>query len=284
MVDRKGILSFLLVTFAVTYLIEGGLVLYGFRISRMPALYGQFIIAGVMWVPSLATVLTVKLITHEGFSRTGLRVGPLKPYLRTAGVIPVCFTVIYGLTWLTGIGTPDWKLSAFRSLISSSGADLSSMPAPEILLSVIFLVSLLVGPTINGIFGFGEEFGWRGYLLPKLMPLGKLKAYFLIGVIWGLWHAPLVLIGFNYPGYPVLGVLAMTGLTTTFGIYINELRLRHDSSLLSGWVHGAFNGQSYGIWRLLFPDVNPIIGGMTGLIAMIVWLGLGVWSVRRKNL
>jgi membrane protease YdiL (CAAX protease family) len=35
-----------------------------------------------------------------------------------------------------------------------------------------------------GLFGFGEEFGWRGYLLPKLMPLGRWKAYVLVGIIW----------------------------------------------------------------------------------------------------
>ena len=283
MLDRKGILTFLAITFGLTCLIEGVLILQGFRISQMPALYGQFIIAGVMWVPALATVLTVKWVSKENFAGTGLRLGPLKPYLLSALVIPGCFIVIYGLTWMSGLGRPDWKLTAFRSLLASSGADLSAMPAPEILLPLIFLVSLFIGPTINGIFGFGEEFGWRGYLLPKLMPLGKLKAYLLIGVIWGLWHAPLVLIGFNYPNYPFLGVLAMTGITTTFGIYVNEMRLCYNSSLLSGWMHGAFNGQAYGIWRILFPDVNPLLGGLTGLIAMFVWFAVGYWTVRQGN-
>jgi membrane protease YdiL (CAAX protease family) len=76
-----------------------------------------------------------------------------------------------------------------------------------------------MGPAVNGLFAFGEELGWRGYLLPKLMPLGKWKAYVLVGIIWGLWHGPLVLAGFNYPAFPVLGVLGMIGMTTTFGFY-----------------------------------------------------------------
>jgi membrane protease YdiL (CAAX protease family) len=138
---------------------------------------------------------------------------------------------------------------------------------------------LFLGPTINGIFGFGEEFGWRGYLLPKLMPLGKLKAYTIVGIAWGLWHAPLIVVGFNYPGHPILGILAMIGVTTALGIYMNELTLRNNSCILAAWIHGAFNGQAYGIWRILFPNVNPLVGGFTGLVGIGVWLVAGLLTL-----
>lgn len=280
-VDRKGIVSFLLITFGITYAIESALILAGFRVTDIPPMYGQFAIAGVMWVPALATVLTVKLITREGFGVTSIRVGPLRPYVTSALVVPACFIVIYGLTWLLGLGQPDWQLADFRALIASSGADVSTMPPPGMVLLALFLVSLIVGPTVNGLFGFGEELGWRGYLLPKLMPLGKAKAYLTIGVIWGLWHAPLVAVGFNYPGYPILGVIGMAAMTTAFGIYLNELILRKRSSILAGWTHGAFNGQALGIWRILFPNVNPLLGGFTGLLGIAVWLAVGLLEVYR---
>ncbi len=61
------------------------------------------------------------------------------------------------------------------------------------------------------------------------------------------------------------------------------MTLRNRSSILAGWIHGAFNGQAYGIWRLLFPDVNPLLGGMTGLVGMAVWLAVGLWQVRRAQ-
>ena len=157
------------------------------------------------------------------------------------------------------------------------------MPPPGVFLLATFLGSLIVGPTINGFFGFGEELGWRGYLLPKLMPLGKARATLIGGVIWGLWHAPLILIGFNYPGYPLLGVIWMCGLTTALSLYINEMTLRNRSSVLAGWIHGAFNGQAYGIWRILFPDVNPLLGGLTGLVGIAVWTALGLWTMRRRG-
>jgi membrane protease YdiL (CAAX protease family) len=167
--------------------------------------------------------------------------------------------------------------------MASAGGDVSDMPPPILILPIIFLSSLVIGPTVNGLFGFGEEFGWRGYLLPKLMPLGKLKAYTIVGVIWGLWHAPLILVGFNYPGYPILGIMWMAGLTTALSIYMNELTLRNHSSILAGWIHGAFNGQAYGIWRILFPNVNPLLSGFTGLLGIAVWLVVGLWEVRRGH-
>jgi len=236
-----------------------------------------------MWVPALATLLTVKLFSRKATRIAPLRLGPLRPYLISALVVPACFVAIYGATWLLGLGSPDWKLASFRAMLTSAGADISTMPEPALLLPLLFVSTLFVGPTINGVVALGEEIGWRGYLLPRLMPLGKIKAYILIGVIWGLWHAPLVIVGFNYPSHPFLGVLAMIGLTTAFGVYLNELSLRNQSTLLAGWIHGAFNGQAYGVWRILFPAVDPLLGGMTGLLAMITWLAVGLREVRRTR-
>jgi len=279
--DYKGIFSFLVITFAITYAIEGGLILSGFRITQVPAGYGQLVIAAVMWVPALATVLTIKFITREGFAITNLRFGSWKPYLSSGLLVPACFVVIYGLTWLLGLGQPDWRLEQFQKLISSTaGIDPLPMPPSALVLSALFAVTLIITPVINGLFGFGEEFGWRGYLLPKLMPLGKLKAYFILGVVWGLWHLPLVLVGFTYPGYPLIGTLAFIALTTALGIYLNELTLHHRSSILAGWVHGVFNSQKLGVWALLFPNVNPLIGGYAGVVGIAVWLVLGLWEMR----
>ena len=281
--DRKGIASYLLITFGITYAIEIGLGLAGFRWEGIPPIIGQYMIAGVMWVPALATVLTIKFVTKEGFGITNLRFGPFKPYLYGALVIPLVSAIAYGLTWLLGLGSPDWQLSALMKMAADSGADLSTAPEPTVLLLAIFFSSLVVGPTINGVFGFGEEFGWRGYLLPKLLPLGKPLAYTTLGIIWGLWHAPLIVLGFNYPGYPVLGVLWMCGLTTALGIFINEMTLRYKSSILAGSIHGAFNGQGYGIWRQLFPTVNPLLGGMTGLVGIALLALFGIWLARQNR-
>jgi len=66
-------------------------------------------------------------------------------------------------------------------------------------------------------------------------------------------------------------------LAITFGItYAIE-----GAPILAGWTHGAFNGQAYGIWRILFPGVNPLVGGFTGLVGIAVWLAVGLLTAYR---
>lgn len=282
MPQRKGIITFLAITFGITYLVEGILILSGFRVTAVPAIIGQYIIAGVMWVPAVAALVTIRFVTHEKFKSLGFRFGPSwKPYLATALMIPLTYFITYGLTWLLGLGRPDWQLVSFYSTIASSGVDMSTAPSPSMVLIALFGASLVVAPFINSIFGLGEELGWRGFLLPHLMPLGKWKAYSLLGVIWGLWHAPLIAVGFNYPGSPILGILCMILMTSAIGLTINELTLHYKSAILAGWIHGVFNSQAYGIWRaLLFANTNPLLGGINGLVGIAVLTLLGMIVLR----
>jgi uncharacterized protein len=281
MINRKAIFSYLLITFAITYLIEGSLILAGLNLGKTPSMVAQLAVYGVMWVPALAAVITTKLILREKLrATTGLRFGSWKPYVVSMFVFPLVFLVAYTLTWALGLGAPDFQMKEFMVLVTGASQSGAALPRPEIIALGIFGFSVFVAPFFNGIFGFGEEWGWRGFLLPHLMPLGKTRAYLLMGVIWGLWHAPLIVIGFGYPGSPVLGIIGMIFMTTTFGIYINELSLRYRSSILAGWIHGAFNCQAYGVWKLIFPNVNPMLGGINGLVGSAVLLGLGLIVLR----
>jgi membrane protease YdiL (CAAX protease family) len=73
---------------------------------------------------------------------------------------------------------------------------------------------------------FGEEWGWRGYLLPALSPLGHWTALLGSGVIWGLFHAPFALQGYQYPDHPDLfGVAAFTIACVLIGTLLGWLRL-----------------------------------------------------------
>jgi membrane protease YdiL (CAAX protease family) len=79
-----------------------------------------------------------------------------------------------------------------------------SFRVPPILLMLI--LTLLAGLTINTLFAFGEEIGWRGSLQKELSHLGFWKFSFLIRLIWGIWRSPLIIQGYNYPQHPSSGL------------------------------------------------------------------------------
>jgi uncharacterized protein len=281
--ERKGILTFLIITFAITYAIEGALIASGFRFAAIPGAFGQMVVMIAMWVPTAATVITVKFVTHEKPALPNLRFGAWRAYVATAIILPVCFALVYGITWALGLAQPDWSLEQFRAMFLTAGINFPPIPNPGQVLLGLFFASVVVAPFFNGLVALGEEIGWRGYLLPRLMPLGKSKAYILLGVVWGLWHMPLVLIGFTYPGQPILGTLMFVAMTTAFGIFVNELTLQNNSCILAAWAHGIFNCQKLGVWSLLFPQVNPLVGGFSGVVGILVWIALGAWQVNRAS-
>ena len=91
------------------------------------------------------------------------------------------------------------------------------------------LQGLVTGITVNGVAGFGEELGWRGFLLRELGVLGFWRASAIIGVVWGFWHAPLIVRGFNYPQHPWAGVFVMTAMTVLLAPLIGYVTLKANS-------------------------------------------------------
>ncbi len=81
----------------------------------------------------------------------------------------------------------------------------------NLFLLLTFGVSFTVaGITIKSVAGFGEELGWRSFLVRQFRDMRFIKASLLTGIAWGFWHAPIILMGHNYPQFPVAGVFMMT--------------------------------------------------------------------------
>jgi membrane protease YdiL (CAAX protease family) len=98
----------------------------------------------------------------------------------------------------------DPSLKVLSETLAESGQTISASLWTIVIIQTIS--GVLVAPLINSLFTFGEEFGWRAYLQPKLMPLGGRKVILLMGLIWGVWHWPVIAMGHNYgldyPGVP----------------------------------------------------------------------------------
>lgn len=261
------IFLFVFLTLGLAWGAEAMMIASGFSAQRLLEPGVMLLLVAVMWIPGICG-LVVNALAGNPISALRLRFGNWKPYLATMLIVPVVFAAAYGLSWLLGLTTPDWGMT--RLLHDMKMAPGAAMPSYHALL-IMLPASAILGPFFNFLAALGEEIGWRGFLLPALMPLGKTKAYLLLGVIWGLWHLPLVLVGFNYPGHPYTGILMMCLGTIVIGAFINEFALAWRSTLLAAFIHAAINAQAYGVWKQVFPDLNPLVGGDTGIIGIACW-------------
>jgi membrane protease YdiL (CAAX protease family) len=161
-------------------------------------------------------------------------------------------------------------------------AQSAALPVHPLWLALV--QALIAGPTINAVFGFGEELGWRGLLLRELAPLGFWRSSYLIGLIWGLWHAPLILRGTNYPQHPELGVALMTVFTMLLAPLMSYVTLRANSVIAAAIFHGTLNA-SAGMALLPLKGGSDLTVGMTGLSGLVVLAiaNLGVWVILRSE-
>lgn len=169
-----------------------------------------------------------------------------------------------------------------QSLTALVGQDVSNnageLPPPIVLLIGGMWSAILAGWTINALFAMGEEYGWRGLLWEELKSKGIVKANIILGVIWGLWHAPLILQGYNYPGHPLLGVVFMMVFTTGFTFVLTALRERYKSVWPSAAAHGLFNATG-GLLALFTVGTSPLLVGPIGIFgaALLVVIGITLW-------
>lgn len=130
--------------------------------------------------------------------------------------------------------------------------------------------AMVAGLTINSIAAFGEEMGWRGFLQQELRGLGFWKSSFLIGLIWGIWHAPFILQGHNYPEHPLLGVFMMIVWCLLMAPLLSYVRVRARSILAPSIMHGTINA-AYGIAIMLLVGGNDLLTGFTGIAGFIAF-------------
>ncbi|MBO7300949.1 MAG: CPBP family intramembrane metalloprotease [Tidjanibacter sp.] len=154
-------------------------------------------------------------------------------------------------------------------------AMLNKIPSWVMLLGTV-LSGILAGVTINALFAYGEEYGWRGYMVTSLKNTKFLPSALLIGFVWGIWHAPLILMGHNgYHNRP-LGILLMVIFCILGGIVELYFTCKSGSVWAAVFIHGTINAIA-GLGVLMIPDGNAMLTGMTGVagfLALIFVIGL----------
>lgn len=296
--DLKRILVYVFITFLLTY----GycfLILYpvinGETLSGVPSLTAQLLTAAVMFFPSIGVLLT-RLFTKEGFRDSWLKPNlrkNVKIYLLAwfgPGILTILGAALYFLIFQ---GSFDSNFGYMVSTLEASGVTSDMIPIPLSLLMLIQGVQgLLLAPAMNFITCFGEEWGWRGYLLPKLSKqLPMIPTLLISGVIWGLWHAPLTVIGHNYglgyPGFPFTGIAMMCLFCTVLGVFFSYVTLKTGSCIPAILGHGAVNG--FAAMGMYFtkdggdPFVGPTPTGIIGLIPFIIVAVIMILRLNKKH-
>ena len=281
-VDWRPVGAYLALACGLAWIVEGIVLARGVRFTS-PTPGVTLLLAAIMFTPAVTAFLVRRFITREGFATAGLRRGPWRPYLVVWIGVPLLIVGVYGLTLLLGLGRFDPTLAQLTARMEelARGQTLPQLPPPAVLSAAIFAQSLTLGALVTSIFTFGEEFGWTGYLLIRLLPLGRWRAALIYGGFWGLWHAPIIAGGFNYPGYPVLGPVMMCALTIAFALTQTALRLRYDSVFLTSFFHASINAQGLGVVPMLVVGVSPVFGGITGIIGILTFMAVGVWLLAR---
>lgn len=299
----KQIFIFLVITFVFTYGIEIFMIapLYG-STDITEAMMAQSLISGVMFIPTFAVILT-RFITKEGFRGTDLYFSiNLKRNLKYYGIVWPLFAVLIvvgaAIYFLVFPRQFDGDMG-YAALILNSQLEtpLTTQEIRQNMMAQILLGAVLA-PFMNIINCFGEEWGWRGYLLPKLLKQFKVVPAVLIdGVIWGIWHAPIICMGHNYgtgyPGFPVTGILAMCVFCVVLGTILSYVTIKTRSCVPAILGHGMINGfASAGIYFtslenpynvFLGPMPTGLIGG-AGFIVLAVYLLASLYKEEKNSL
>jgi len=250
-IDSRRIIIFLAFAFGIAWIT--GLVIYlTGGLTNSPQIVPGISLALVllatayMWAPALGNILT-RVITREGWKEVGLRPHFKKGwrYWLTGWFLPAVMTLLgAALFFVIFPQYFDASLPYVRKLMAA--APTAAAMSPWTLALLQLAEAVLIAPILNSLATFGEEFGWRAYLLPKLMPLGGRKAMLLIGLIWGVWHWPVIFMGyeygFKYPGYPWAGPLLFIWVTFGLGTFLGWLTLRSKSIWPAVIGHAAING------------------------------------------
>lgn len=163
-------------------------------------------------------------------------------------------------------------LSLFTSLIFKD-VSINTQYFKFYYLLLIFLQGIIFGASINALIALGEEVGWRGYLLKNMIHIGFYKASFFIGLVWGFWHLPMILLGFNYPENPNLGVFMMILFCILLTPIMVFLTIKSKSVIIPSIFHGVLNAVGGSPKLLLIGGTDLTVGltGLGGLFLLIIF-------------
>ena len=248
-----------------------------------------------MFCPLVAVLTAKRIVLHQP-TGIGWKVRGKRRYWLAAWFGPAVFTVLAALLYFAVFSSRldlsgSWLVTAYGGEMDAETlrSQLGVSSLSYILETGLFAITL--APPINMLFAVGEEAGWRGYMMPQLKErFGLLNGRLLGGVIWGVWHWPIMLLtgyeyGTNYLGAPVLGLVVWCVVCFALNTLLDWLYEKTGCIWVSAIAHGAFNAVAALFTVLTYPaDAYYNVLGPTpiGLIGMLPMLAAAVWLTLRQ--
>lgn len=277
----RKVLVFIVVTYTLSWTLAGVSYLLGVRYNT-PA---SFIVTiGYMFVPMIVALLLQKGIYKEPIKAPlGLSFRFRNPWWLVAWLLPpaVSFATIGVSLILPQVEySPQMAgfIEKFRAFLPPEQIEAMERQVGTARIHPLItgtLQGLVAGPTINAVAGFGEELGWRGYLQKETKSLGFYRSSVLIGIIWGFWHAPIILQGHNYPEHPLMGVFMMVAWCVLLAPIFSLVRIRTESVIAASVLHGSLNATA-GLAILVIDGGTDLLIGVTGLTGFCVLLVVNI--------
>ena len=260
----KNIKLYLAIAYGLIWAAGLALYLSGYIVASFSGA-APWLVSTCMFIPLVATLICQKSSKEPLLRGIGIRWKVNRWWFLGWFTFPVIALLTLLFThWISGIDTHSEIMQALGE----------TLPFGPVGATAITLLSgMLAGATINGLFAFGEEVGWRGYLLKQFEGRSFLGTAVVIGIIWGLWHAPLILMGHNYPQHPQWGVLMMVVVCILMSFIIQYFRVKSGSVIVAAIMHGTCNGVAGLTMIFLSLDkYNDLIDGSCGLAGILAML------------
>lgn len=277
----RAILLFILIAFGFSWAVAWQIHATGGLGAQGP-IGSTGLLALMMIGPAVAAVVCTLAFDRgrrlQALGLRGFKPGTVTVWTLIAWLIPIVIcTLAVAATLVLSGQAPGDPASVLAAQVAASGQDL---PMDANMLLILQLgIGLPVGIGLNTLFlMISEELGWRGWLQPRLAGLGFWPMCLVIGVLWGLWHGPVILMGFNYPGLGWTGVAVMTVFTTLWTPY-HALARERGGLVAAAGMHGSLNAVA-GV-SLLFlsspewPWNGPL--GIGGLLVLAAGLPAIAW-------
>lgn len=276
---------FLFFTFLLTWAIEFTAIAWIGDFSSVNQTGGDitamvFIFITCMYMPTVALIIVQKGIYKEPLKPLGFSF-KMNRWWVISILIPVLVAV---LSIFASVLEPGVTLASGKQFLIDqiSGASLASNEETDArqfvqnlglsgpLLALLLIGSaVLAGSTFNALAAFGEEYGWRGFMQKEWANIGFWKSSFLIGVVWGIWHLPLIIGGYNYPGEPALGIIMMTIFTIVWSPIHAYVTVMGRSVIPAALMHGIINAIG-GTTYIFLAGGSKLVSGLMGIAGVVV--------------